>query len=228
MSKLMSSILPFGLLVAASLWWNSARHDNSIRQKMVAVNVSSEQTLFVSAYEVTIRSWKECYASGHCSFMPIVGTSADNMPITGINWFDVNEYLAWANQRSTVHLRLPSLAEWRVLNRSLEHPKQAPLFTDPRMAWAATYGQEKSPGGPILPSGSFTKTLDGIYDLDGNVWEWTSTCFKSGFDEGYCPAYNAAGEHEAVTSIFVRNPAQGGCATGTPPSHIGMRLVADE
>ncbi len=230
MVKIVSSIVPLIALIIAALWWTNSGHDNSIRQKMVPVKISADggQSLFVSPYEVTISSWRECYASGQCSFMPRASTSTAPMPISGINWFDVNEYLAWANQHSSVHLRLPSLAEWRVLNHSLVQPKQAPLFTDPRMAWAANYGQEKSPTGPIRPSGSFTKTPDGIYDLDGNVWEWTSTCYKPGLEEGNCPAFFAAGEHEATTSIFIRNPAQGGCATGTPPSHIGMRLVADE
>ncbi len=230
MSKIMPRILPILLLLIVALWWTDVGREISIRQNMVPVKISTNggRTLFVSPYEVTINSWRECYASGECSYIPRSSSNSFSMPISGINWFDVNEYLAWANQRSPVRMRLPTLAEWRVLNRSLQLPKQAPAFTDPRMAWAANYGQEKSPIGPIRPSGSFSKTADGIYDLDGNVWEWTSTCFKPEFEDGYCPAYITAGAHEAVTSVFVRNPGLGGCATGTPPSHIGMRLVADK
>jgi formylglycine-generating enzyme required for sulfatase activity len=94
------------------------------------------------------------------------------------------------------------------------------------MAWAANYDQEKAIGGPVQKSGAFSTTPDGIADLDGNVWEWTSSCFRPDF-ESLCPAYVAAGEHEATVSIFVREPALGGCATGTPPAHLGFRLVAD-
>jgi formylglycine-generating enzyme required for sulfatase activity len=66
--------------------------------------------------------------------------------------------------------------------------------------------------------------------LDGNVWEWTSSCFRPGFEsatENRCPAFVAAGEHEAIVSLFVRDPATGGCALGTPPTHLGFRLVSD-
>lgn len=233
MAKLMSRILPIVVLLIAALWWTSAGHDDSLRLQMLPVKISLDggRILFVSPYEVTVSTWQRCYAEGQCSYLPKSSTSTSAMPVSGINWFDVNEYLAWANKHSSVPLRLPSLAEWRELNRSLEKPKQPPAFTDPRLAWAANYGQENSPIGPIRPSGSFSKTPDGIYDLDGNVWEWTSTCYKPGFEGTeavYCPAFVTAGAHEAVTSVFIRNPALGGCATGTPPSHIGFRLVADE
>jgi hypothetical protein len=42
-----------------------------------------------------------------------------------------------------------------------------------------------------------------------------------------CPAFYVGGEHIAVMSYLVRDPARGGCAVGTPPAHLGMRLVSD-
>jgi hypothetical protein len=42
-----------------------------------------------------------------------------------------------------------------------------------------------------------------------------------------CPAYVVEGAHEAEIPVFLRNPAAGGCATGTPPTYLGFRLVAD-
>jgi hypothetical protein len=35
------------------------------------------------------------------------------------------------------------------------------------------------------------------------------------------------GEHVAAMSYLIRNPARGGCAVGTPPAHLGLRLVSD-
>ncbi len=49
----------------------------------------------------------------------------------------------------------------------------------------------------------------GISDLDGDVWEWTTSYFKLGFEsatENRCPAIVAAGENEAIVSVFVRDP----------------------
>ena len=42
-----------------------------------------------------------------------------------------------------------------------------------------------------------------------------------------CPAFVAQGLHEAVISVFIRDPATGGCASGVPPPHVGFRLVSD-
>jgi formylglycine-generating enzyme required for sulfatase activity len=192
---------------------------------MVRVPVAGHD-LLVSPYEVTTASWNRCYSEGGCSHNVDALAVDGSFPATGVNWFDVQEYLKWANHRAGGGLRLPTISEWRVIDRTLVHDKLAPLFTDPRMAWAANYGQEKVVSGPVQQSGTFSTTPEGISDLDGNVWEWTSSCFKSGF-ENDCPAYIVAGEHEAIVSVFVGEPAFGGCATGTPPTHLGFRLVAD-
>ena len=211
--------------------WTGLPYDASFHETMVSVRVHgvSGKTLLVSRVEVTVADWQRCVYEKGCSHMPKTAGSEMHKPITGVNWFDVNEYLDWANARSGGGLRLPTREEWRWLNRSLVKPKPAPLFADPRLAWAAEYGQEKSPGGPVRTSGSYSTTSDGIADLDGNVWEWTITCASPGFDGkdvGYCPAYVVEGEHESVMPVFVRNPAAGGCATGTPPTYLGFRLVS--
>jgi len=213
--------------------WAGLPHDTSFREAMVPVKMggSANKTLHVSHVEVTVADWQRCVHENGCSHMPKVAGSEMHKPITGINWFDVNEYLHWANIKSGGGLRLPTREEWNWLNRSLVKPKPAPLFDDPRMAWAAQYGQEITLGGPVRRSGSFSTTPDGVADLDGNVWEWTMSCADVGFDgkeRNYCPAMFVEGGHEAVIPVFERNPAAGGCATGTPPTYLGLRLVADD
>ena len=213
------------------LTWSGLPYDSSFHEAMVPVKINgaSGNTLFVSPIEVTVAEWQRCVIEKGCNRRIKEASGSARKPITDVNWFDINEYLKWANARSGGGLRLPTKDEWRWLNRSFEKPKPAPLFTDPRLAWAAEYGQERSPGGPVRASGTYSTTSDGIADLDGNVWEWTMTCASPGFDgndAGYCPAYVVEGEHESLMSVFVRNPAAGGCATGTPPTYLGFRLVS--
>ena len=217
------------VLGATALSWAGLPLDRSFRDQMIPVEMASDagRTIYVSRFEVTVGSWMECYKDKGCALAPPASTHGKAVPMTGVNWFDVQDYIAWAKSRSGLKLRLPSLAEWRELNRTLVKPKLPPLFSDPRLAWAANYGQDDSPGGPVRTSGSFSTTPDGISDLDGNVWEWTSTCYKTGMYGSDCPAFIASGAHEAAMSVFVGNPASGGCATGTPPTYLGFRLVAD-
>lgn len=217
------------VLGAVATSWAGLPLDRSFRDQMVPVEMASDagQTIYVSVYEVTVSAWEQCYKERACSHAPPASPLRKAAPVTGVNWFDVQDFIAWARARSGLKLRLPTLAEWRELDGSLAKPKPAPLFTDPRLSWAANYGQEDSPGGPVRASGSFSTTPDGISDLDGNVWEWTSTCYKPGLNSKDCPAFVASGAHEAAVPVFVGNPASGGCATGTPPAHLGFRLVAD-
>jgi formylglycine-generating enzyme required for sulfatase activity len=219
-------------LGAAVMSWAGLPLDRSFRDQMVPVEMASDgqRIIYVARYEVTTGSWAQCAREKACSHVPSASPPGEPAPVTGVNWFDVQDYIAWARTRSGMKLRLPTLAEWRELDRTLARPKKPPLFTDPRLAWAADYGQEAAPGGPVRASGSFSTTPEGVSDLDGNVWEWTSSCYKPGFEgkgRRDCPAFIVAGEHEAAMSVFVGNPASGGCATGTPPTHLGFRLVAD-
>jgi formylglycine-generating enzyme required for sulfatase activity len=218
------------LLGAVLVSWPGSHHNATFLEHMVPVTMLDDatRTLLVTPFEVTQAEWQHCVRDSGCSHK--LSASKANMPVTGVNWFDVNEYITWANAQSEGRLRLPTRAEWHWLNRELQKPEAPPAFTDPRLAWAANYGNERVVEGPVKPRGSFSKTSDGVSDLDGNVWEWTSTCAKplpNGSDPSYCPAYVAEGEHEAAIAIFVREPASGGCATGTPPSHVGFRLVSE-
>jgi formylglycine-generating enzyme required for sulfatase activity len=220
------------LVIALALSWTGNRHDDSFGAQMVPITMteSGGRTLLVSRYEVTVASWRKCYQEGGCHHMPESLAGSGNVPVTGVNYVDVGKYLDWANARSGRLLRLPTIEEWRTINQTIVNKTPQLRFTDPRLAWAAYYGQEKSPSGPPRPIGSFSSTPSGIADLDGNVWEWTSSCFKPGFEsatENRCPAFVAAGEHEAIVSLFVRDPASGGCSLGMPPTHLGFRLVSD-
>ncbi len=202
----------------------------TVPTQLALVPLANGTTILVSRHEVTVADWRVCFENGGCSHLPVVPSAPPDMPVTGLNWFDVGEYIAWVKRASGADLRLPTIEEWRVIARSLPHKPETLLFTDPRLAWAATYGQDIPPPGPPRKSGSFTTTAEGVADLDGNVWEWTSSCAAPGFtgsDADRCPAYVAAGAHEATVPVFIRDPSAGGCTTGTPPSHLGFRLVSD-
>lgn len=183
--------------------------------------------LAVARDEVSVAQWQVCVNSGACEALAKTAGKPGNLPVTGVNWFDVQAYVAWANAGGRRHLRLPSATEWRSIIGKVDKAKHRPLFDDPRMAWAASYGQEEAPGGPVRPQGAWSTSRDGIRDLEGNVWEWTSSCSGVEQDITKCAAMHVMGAHDAFMSVFVRDPAAGGCATGKPPTHIGFRLVED-
>ena len=195
------------------------------RIEMVPVTVNGK-ILHVGTYEVSVAQWRDCVGDGACDDIMKQVLNPRLMPATGLNWFDTHDFVKWYNAKHDQAVRLPSAAEWAAINGPRPKTETKLLFDDPRLAWAATYGQMKSPGGPVRARGAWSEPRNGIHDLDGNVWEWTASCID-GADPAKCPAAHVVGAHDTLLSVFVREPASGGCSSGAPPTHVGFRLVED-
>ncbi|WP_417208140.1 formylglycine-generating enzyme family protein, partial [Antarctobacter sp.] len=196
------------------------------------VQLPGGAALHVQRHEVTVAEWNACHDGGGCALHLRVrpGMDAATTPAAGLSHVDVTEYLVWINAATGHDFRLPTLSEWAFLARDVLPKAPDPIFTDPTLTWASAYLTEGLAPRALQPQGSFSTSPEGIVDLDGSVWEWTQECYagaEDGVDPARCPAYFVGGEHVAAMSYLIRDPARGGCAVGTPPAHLGMRLVSD-
>lgn len=222
-----------GILLSAGWIW-LRKPDYVPTMAPTPITTAQGAKLYVQLREVTIAEWNRCHDDNACTLALRApqGHQGRDFPATGLNWVDVNEYLTWAKARSGLDLRLPTAEEWSLMAASVMPEKPDPIFTDPDLTWASAYLTEGLVPRRLKPSGSFATTAEGIEDLDGNVWEWTQDCYSGASDieaqnTDACPAFVVAGEHAAVIPFLVRDPARGGCAVGSPPPHLGMRLVSN-
>src|SRR5690349_439771 len=86
------------------LLWIGGGSDTSLRDGMVPVNVGG-QPLLVAAYEVSVGSWRQCVKDGACADLPEAHSASASLPMTGVSWLDVQDYLGWANARAGGALR---------------------------------------------------------------------------------------------------------------------------
>lgn len=195
------------------------------------------RTLHIARFEVTIGDWDRCVAAGGCPYQPRKRRDqAADHPVTGVSWLDVQRYIRWLSDATGREFRLPKASEWDFLAKDVVERDAKKLWDDPRLAWAADYASYglREPKA-THPVGHYGPNRQGIHDLDGNVWEWTDTCWRGsasgGTDEAIENCGGArvlAGTHKTYQSEFVREVPAGGCSIGFPPSNLGFRVVADE
>lgn len=112
-------------------------------------------------------------------------------PVTNVTWLDANALVTWLRQETGRAFRLPSEAEWEFAARAGKDTVFPSGNTITREY--ANYGPSdccaKGTGTSgvdqweyTAPVGSFKPNPLGLYDMLGNVWEWTSDCWNETYD----------------------------------------------
>lgn len=113
---------------------------------------------YLGEFELTQAEWTTLMGSNPSAHQGTSFPDAARMPVESVSWEDCRALLAKLNQHvSGAGFRLPSEAEW-------EFAARAPGGTP------ASAGSK----GP-LPVGNGAPNRLGLFDLRGNVWEWTSS-----------------------------------------------------
>jgi len=224
------SLSLFGLLgwavnSHALLWGSPAVED---LPEFITVPMPDGDRLSVSRYEVTLREWNACVADGDCE--PLSGARDDRQdhPAVKISWFAAQSYISWYQSVTGKPARLPSREEWLAFSGQHAPKERTKLFDDPRLAWAADYDMTAGPPDRVTQvKGSHGANDNGLFDIKGNVWKWTSTeCGDPETSRLKCRSGRfAMGEHQAILSDFVSDPGNASCGAGQPPANLGFRLV---
>jgi iron(II)-dependent oxidoreductase len=135
---------------------------------------------YIDKYEVTNLQYKRFIdatnhkSPNHFRNRTFPEGKADH-PVTYVSWYDARDYCQWAGKR------LPTDKEWEKAARSPDG-RVYPWGNDFDISKANTPQRWEVLGkdGDTTPVGAFPGGVNayGLYDMSGNVWEWTSSWYK--------------------------------------------------
>ena len=119
-------------------------------------------------------------------------------PVTCVSWDDASAYVEWLTQKTGKRYRLLSEAEWEYSARAGTTTSRY-WGNDGNLSCAYANGADKTAKAQVLgagswtvanctdnyaytaPVGSFQSNLFGLYDMLGNVSQWTQDCWNDNY-----------------------------------------------
>jgi formylglycine-generating enzyme required for sulfatase activity len=141
-------------------------------------------------HEVTQGQWEAIMGSNPAFF----SNCGSKCPIEAISWNDVQTFIQKLNQQTGMNFRLPSEAEWEYAARAGttttfstgDRISTSQANFDGRYTYnGSSEGQYRE---KTLPVGSFQPNDFGLYDMHGNVWEWTQDCWNESYSGWFSSA----------------------------------------
>jgi sulfatase modifying factor 1 len=107
---------------------------------------------------------------------------APDEPVVCVSWSDANAYLRWLSAKAGHTYRLPTEAEWEYAARAGSAtarpwgPDADPQRANTALAPGDAPSDAKTRWPYTSPVGSFPPNHFGLFDMLGNVWQWTADC----------------------------------------------------
>jgi iron(II)-dependent oxidoreductase len=155
-----------------------------------------------------------------------------NLPVVGISWYEAVAYSRWVGKR------LPSDAEW-VKAGSWPVTLSGSTHLQRKYPWGDTMDRHRanvwgSGPGRVVPVNEFSDgvSVGGLYQLIGNVWEWTATNLDvdpTAEDEGHDKAALLKSIRGGAFDTYFESQANCQFASGENPilrkHNIGFRCA---
>jgi len=186
--------------------------DGTIKKDEAPAHQVTLSDYYIGKYEVTQKQFKD--VTGRFPSIPPAATEGlgDDFPVYYVTYADAQEFLTKLSAKSGKHYRLPTESEWEFAARGGNKSKGYQYSgSDNPYEVTKYYGT----GGNTWEVGFSVPNELGIYDLSGNVYEWTSDWYGAYSAEAQTnPTGPATGEERV---------ARGGTFINVP---TGLRVSA--
>ena len=163
--------------------------------------------LAISKFDVTYDDWDACAANGGCPAINDGGYGRKNKPATYVSWREAQTYASWLSRMTGKKYRLLTESEWEYAARA---------GTSSPYPWGDDVGNGNANCSgcgsrwdtvQTSPVGSFKPNAFGLYDMQGNVWQWVGDCFAENYE--HAPADGSANQSPDCTKHMLRGGSWG-------------------
>ncbi|MGB5260110.1 MAG: SUMF1/EgtB/PvdO family nonheme iron enzyme [Gammaproteobacteria bacterium] len=159
-------------------------------------------------------------------------------PVINVSWHDAQAYARWLSKQTGQEYRLPSEAQWEYAARAGSDYSywwtgmQSDIYANCFDCGSDWDGQQTA------PVGSFKANRFGLYDMTGNVQEWTTDCYHNSYigapDDGSawtspdCSQRVVRGGAYSSPPDTLRSAKRGQLSQDTRLDNLGFRIVRVE
>jgi formylglycine-generating enzyme required for sulfatase activity len=196
----------------------------------------------VGKFALTFDEWDACVADGGCNgYRPDDnGWGRGRQPVINVSWDDAKAYVAWLAKKTRKSYRLLTEAE-------REYAARAGTTTPFWWGSSISTGQANYDGNYTYGNGvkgefrerttqvgSFVPNPWGLYQVHGNVWDWTEDCYHDSYNgapangaawtSGDCSRHVRRGGSWYLYPYYLRSASRDGHPASDQDSYTGLRV----
>jgi formylglycine-generating enzyme required for sulfatase activity len=172
--------MEFVLIPAGSFTMGSPTDEPGHERNETVHTAKITKPFYLQTTEVTVKQWRDIMGK---PFFGVKKGSSD-MPVVRVSWQDCIKFIKKLNARNDGVYRLPTEAEWEYACRAgtntvygigNEIDCSMAMYANNTLKNAECADTVKSKGLPVdkpAPVKSYAPNAWGLYDMNGNVWEW--------------------------------------------------------
>jgi len=224
---------PLMVVVPAGAFWQGSADTSpfalSIEKPRRRVVIAAP--FAVGVHEITMAQWDTCVADSGCETRPADnGWGRGTRPVMMVSWNDAMQYASWISAKTGQAYTLPSESQWEYVARAGEESDWPGGDAASICQYGNIAGNETSfewrdrdcadnSALATMPVGSYKPNGFGLYDVIGNVAEWTLDCMNLSYLEA--PADGGAWSRGMCSSRMTRG---GSWFTGKKESRLSARF----
>lgn len=165
--------------------------------------LGKQHHFYISKYTVSVKDYQEYlnFLGLELPDSPDYGWSDKTLPMVLVSYHDVLSYSYWMTDVFQIKFRLPTELEWMLAadnnQKQLNVSKEIPICIN-----------------------CSKPNKNGVYGMNGNVWEWTSTLKENEFNILKGGSYADDSNKELIENTFAISP-------DLKLSDVGFRLIVD-